>query len=117
MANDSGLTKQITEHQWSIEESAIAKAALNAAQQRELEALVKTVRETASQVSSIDQVWHLHDFLSARRFDIDGKYDDREDEFLFVLAKLKQDGWLLPEDLTGLEPVKISKITALARAL
>lgn len=109
--------KQVTETRWSTQERTIAKAALSVAQQRELESLVQVVRETASQVSSIDEVWHLHDFLSARRFDIDGKYDDREDEILFVLAKLKKDGWVLPEDLTGLEPAKISKITALTRVL
>jgi hypothetical protein len=109
--------KQVIDTQWSVEERAIAQTALSAAQQRELEALVRTVRETASQVNSIDEVWHLHDFLSARRFNIDGKYDDREDELLFVLAQLKRDGWLLPEDLTGLESAKISKIAALTRVL
>lgn len=109
--------EQATETQWSTQERTIAKGALSIAQQRELAALIKLVRETASQVSSIDEVWHLHDFLSARRFDIDGKYDDRDDEILFVLAKLKKDGWVLPEDLTGLESAKISKIMALTRVL
>ncbi|MGB3138790.1 MAG: hypothetical protein WBB18_18420 [Nodosilinea sp.] len=109
--------EKITETQWSPQEATIAKAALTTAHQRELEALVKAVRETANKVRSIDEVWHLHDFLSARRFDIDGKYDDREDEILFVLAKLKKDGWVLSEDLSGLEAAKISKITALTRVL
>ena len=72
--------KQVTETQWSTQERTVAKAALTLAQQRELESLVKLVRDTASQVSSIDEVWHLHDFLSARRFDIDGKYDDRDEQ-------------------------------------
>lgn len=109
--------EQVTEAQWSTQETAIARAALDLARQRELEALIKLVRETASQVNSIDEVWHLHDFLSARRFDIDGKYDDREDEIVFVLAKLKKDGWVQSDDLAGLEPAKISKITALTRVL
>ncbi|PSN16160.1 hypothetical protein C7293_03835 [filamentous cyanobacterium CCT1] len=109
--------EQVTETQWSAQEKAVAKAALSTAQQRELESLIKLVRETASQVNSIDEVWHLHDFLSARRFDIDGKYDDRDGEILFVLAQLRKDGWVVPEDLTGLEPAKISKITALTRVL
>jgi hypothetical protein len=109
--------KQVIESEWSNQERTIAQAALSTARQRELEALIRTVRETASQIHSIDEVWHLHDFLSARRFDIDGKSDDREDEILFVLAQLKKDGWLLPEDLAGLESAKISKITALTRVL
>ncbi|WP_017298658.1 hypothetical protein [Nodosilinea nodulosa] len=109
--------EQVTENQWSTQERSIARGALSAAQQRELAALIKLVRETASNVNSIDEVWNLHDFLSARRFDIDGKYDDRDDEILFVLAKLKKDGWVQSDDLTGLEPAKISKITALTRVL
>jgi hypothetical protein len=109
--------KQVIESEWSNQERTIAQAAMSAARQRELAALVNTVRETARQINSIDEVWHLHDFLSARRFDIDGKYDDREDELLFVLAQLKKDGWLLPEDLAGLGSAKISKITALTRIL
>jgi hypothetical protein len=109
--------KQVTEAQWTSSELAIAKTALANAYQREIEAIIQVVRERAHEVSAIDEVWQLNDFLSARRFDIDGKYDDREEEILFVLAKLTKDGWLRPQDLDGLEPAKRSKITALTRIL
>lgn len=110
--------KQVIESQWPTQERFVAQAALRVAQERKLGGpLVKTVRDTASQINSIDEVWHLHDFLSARRIDLDGKYDGQEDEILFVLAQVKREGWLLTGDLSGLESAKISKITALTRGL
>jgi len=108
---------QVSETQWSAQEKEIARAALKTAQNREIQSLINVIRERASGVATIDDVWHLNDFLSARRFDIDGKYDDRESESLFVLAKLTKDGWLATEDLLGLEPTKLSKITALTRVV
>jgi formate-dependent nitrite reductase cytochrome c552 subunit len=109
--------KQVTESQWTAQEREIAQTALANAHKREVEAIIQIVRERANEVRSIDEVWQLNDFLSARRFDIDGKYDDREEEILFVLAKLTKDGWLQAQDVEGLEAEKRSKITALARIL
>jgi hypothetical protein len=108
---------QVMESPWTSQERAIVKTALENAHQREIEAIIQVVRERASGVGSIDEVWQLNDFLSARRFDIDGKYDDGDDELLFVLAKLTKEGWLQSQDLMGLETAKRSKITALARVL
>jgi len=106
----------MTSH-WTAQERAVIKAALANAHQREIAAIIQVVQERASAVTSIDEVWQLSDFLSARRFDIDGKYDDDEDEALFVLAKLTKEGWLQSQDLAGLEAAKRSKVAALARVL
>jgi hypothetical protein len=108
---------QVTTSQWTSQERAVVKCALANAHHREIAAIVQVVRERASEINSIDEVWQLNDFLSARRFDIDGKYDDGEDEILFVLAKLTQEGWLQSHDLVGLEAAKLSKIAALTRVL
>lgn len=109
---------QVTDSQWTSQERAIVKTALANALQREIGAIIQAVRERASEVRSIDQVWQLNDFLNARRFDIDGKYDDgEEEEILFVLAKLTQEGWLQAQDLVGVDAAKLSKITALTRVL
>ncbi|HEY9639077.1 MAG TPA: hypothetical protein V6C57_01260 [Coleofasciculaceae cyanobacterium] len=108
---------QVIETQWSVREREIAQAALKTAHNREIAALIKVVREKASQIENINDIWLLNDFLSARRFDIDGKYEDKEDKILFVLARLTADGWLASEDLAGLEPTKLSKIAALSRVL
>lgn len=108
---------QVTTSQWTAQEQAVVKAALANAHQREIAAIIQVVKERASTVSTIDEVWQLSDFLSARRFDVDGKYDDDEGEMLFVLAKLTKEGWLQSQDLVGLETAKLSKITALTRVL
>lgn len=73
------------------------------------------VRNQVNEIDDIGDVWHLHDFLSARRHQIDGKYDYRYSVLIFVFAQLLQEGWLYLDDLDGLEPDKRAKIAALAR--
>jgi hypothetical protein len=105
------------EFQWSPEEKAVAKVAFSKAYGREIDTLVKVVRDQASSLSSMDDIWHLHDFLSARRHELDGKYDDRESALLFVFSSLVKEGWLSLDELAGLDPAKVSKISALTRLL
>jgi len=66
------------EIEWSNTEKRVAQDALKKAYEREVESLIRRVRENASKISDLENVWQLHDFLSARRHDIDGKYDGRE---------------------------------------
>lgn len=108
---------QVSKTQWSSQEMAVVKTALRTAYERETASVVQSVREKASKISHIDDLWHLNDFLSARRFDIDGKYDDREEEVLFVLAKLMKEGWLTAADLDGLDSEKLTKMRALTHIL
>lgn len=108
---------QLDKTQLSTQEREIARTALEVAYRRETDSLVKLVCEKASKVGHIDDIWRLNDFLSARRFDLDGKYDDREEEILFALARLVKEGWLTNDDLIGFEPAKLSKINALTRIL
>lgn len=111
------MVMQAGKTQWSVQEKAIAKAALETAYKRETASLVELVREKASEVAQVNDLWQLNDFLSARRFDLDGKYDDRDEEILFVLAKLLKEGWLTSEDLAGLEAAKLTKVKALVHIL
>lgn len=106
---------QATDTTWSQTEKQIARTAFNNAYQRELDYLVKTVREQSSSLTEIDDVWRLHDFLSARRHEIDGKYDYRYSVLVFVLASLVREGWLQLSELEGLAVDKLTKITALTR--
>lgn len=108
---------QVSETQWSSQEMAVVKIALRTAYERETASIVQIVREKAHKISQIDDLWYLNDFLSARRFDLDGKYDDREEEVLFVLAKLMKEGWLTAADLDGLDSAKLSKMKALTHIL
>lgn len=108
---------QTSELQWTAQEQSIARAAMAHAYECEIQALVQLVRERASAVVGTEDIWVLHDFLSARRHELDGKYDDRESALLFVLADLVKEGWLTLDNLAGLDTVKISKVAALTRML
>ncbi|PZO17894.1 MAG: hypothetical protein DCF25_10615 [Leptolyngbya foveolarum] len=106
---------QQAEVQWSPEEKKIAQAALEGARDREIEAVIKSIRENAGLISQIEDVWQLHDYLSAKRHEIDGKYDDRESFLMFTLSRLIKDGLIDLVDLSGLEPEKQSKVKILTR--
>lgn len=100
---------------WTEAEQAIAKEAFQRAYDRETEALVADVKRRLATLSELDDIWNLHDYLSARRHSIDGKYDYRYSILLFVFSQLLKEGWLGLTDLEGLEPEKLKKVSALAR--
>ncbi|MDJ0725947.1 MAG: hypothetical protein QNJ38_12615 [Prochloraceae cyanobacterium] len=100
---------------WTETEQKIASEALQKAYEREMDSLIKEVRHQASSLEKLDDIWHLHDFLSARRHEIDGKYDFRDSVLIFVFARLVKEGWLDLDRLDGLDRDKITKISALAR--
>jgi hypothetical protein len=106
---------QVSEIEWSTTEKNIAKAAFEKAYEREIEAVITEVRQRASIITQPDDIWQLHDFLSARRHDIDGKYDYRYSYLIFVFARLIQEGWLHLDELKGLESDKLTKVAALTR--
>ncbi len=106
---------QVTDTEWSHIEQNIAQVAFDKAYDREINALIKEINEKASVISQIEDIWGLHDYLSARRHDIDGKYDYRYSVLVFVFARLVKEGWLQIDDLEGLEASKLKKVTALSR--
>ena len=106
---------QVSETSWSETEKKIAREAFDRAYERETSALIEKVREKASAIAELDDVWGLHDFLSAKRHDIDGKYDYRYSVLIFVLAGLLKEGWLQIDELKGLEQDKLAKVAAMAR--
>ena len=106
---------QVGETQWSAPERKIANDALEIACQRETDALIREVKNGVGELNAIEDLWRLHDFLSARRHYIDGKYDDSEAGIVFVLAGLVKEGWLSIDELDGLDEAKLAKITALNR--
>ncbi|MDJ0509411.1 MAG: hypothetical protein QNJ64_09195 [Crocosphaera sp.] len=101
--------------QWSETEKQIAREALKKAYVKETEALIAEIRQKASQITNIDDIWSLNDYLNSKRYDIDGKYDDRDVTPVFVLAQLIKEGWLETSQLAGLTPDKKAKVTALAK--
>jgi hypothetical protein len=106
---------QVSDINWSQTEQKVARAAFDQAYEREVNALIEEVHERASTIMTIDDLWHLHDFLSAKRHDIDGKYDYRYSVLIFVFARLVKEGWLHLNELNGLASDKLTKVTALTR--
>jgi len=109
------LMLQTAEAPWSEAETLSAHTLFQKAYQRELNGLLATVQDRASHITSIDDLWQLHDFLSAKRHEIDGKYDERQSVIIFVFAQLLKEGLVQTEELSFLAPDKQSKIKALAR--
>ncbi len=100
---------------WSETEKQAAHEAFKKAYEREINSLIQEVQQKMSHVTEIDKVWQLHDFLSAKRHEIEGKYDDRYEVLTFVFAGLLKEGWLNLEELKFLASDKLAKITALSR--
>ena len=106
---------QVSEAEWTDSEKKIARSAFDNAYEREIEALLKQVQEQASMVVDLDNLWQLHDFLSAKRYEVEGKYDFQYSVLLFVFAGLIKDGWLHLDELEGLDKDKLSKVIVLSR--
>lgn len=104
-----------SETQWSEKEREIARKAFDRAYRLEIENLIREAKEKLNTITEAGDLWNLHDFLSAKRYDIDGKYDDRESSLIFVLAQLIQEGLLSKNELEGLTSEKQTKIAALSR--
>ncbi|MGJ3245105.1 MAG: hypothetical protein ACFE0I_03405 [Elainellaceae cyanobacterium] len=106
---------QVSDTDWSKVEKKVAHEAFERAYQRETSTLVQSVQQRASSISELDDLWRLHDFLSARRHELDGKYDYRYSVLIFVFAGLVKEGWLSLDELQGLKTEKLAKISALTR--
>ncbi len=106
---------QVNEVSWSEEEKKIAQEAFSKAHEREIATLINEVRSQAGEIVELEDLWKLHDFLSARRHYLDGKYEYKYSELIFTFASLVKEGWLQLEELEGLEPDKRSKVAALMR--
>ncbi|WP_219884521.1 hypothetical protein [Merismopedia glauca] len=104
----------MTEIKWSETEEKIAQVAFDKAYQRETTALIEEIRQYTGAIATLDDTWRLHDFLSSRRHDIDGKYDYRYPVLLFVFARLVQEKWLDLSELDGLDREKLAKIASIA---
>ncbi|MDC0832377.1 hypothetical protein CKA32_003738 [Geitlerinema sp. FC II] len=100
---------------WSTKEKEAAREAFDKAYTREIESLVEEVRQKVAHISEIDEIWKLHDFLSAKRHEIDGKYDYSYSALIFIFSQLLKEGWLTLEELHVLDREKLAKISALAR--
>jgi hypothetical protein len=104
-----------SESGWTEIEQKVARFAFEQAYKREIEALMSQVRHKIDTLDELDDIWQLHDFLSARRYEVEGKYDFKYSILLFIFAGLIKDGWLQLNELEGLDEDKLAKVAALSR--
>lgn len=106
---------QATNISWSQTEKDIAQTAFDKAYKRETSFILQAVREQASQIDEVEDLWRLNDFLSGRRHNLEGKYDFDESSLIFIFASLIKEKWLKIEELEGLAKDKLAKISALSK--
>ena len=106
---------EVNQNQLSATEEKTARQALQKAYKREISALMMNVRDRANSLNEIEDLWDLHDLLSTKRYEIDGKYAYNSSSIVFDLANLVKEKWLTLEDLQDLPSEMLSKILALAR--
>ena len=99
---------------WSPSEKKIARAAFDAAQQREFAALINRTKEMAAQLATSADTWDMHHFLSDKLRDIERKYDYRYSQLILVFGCLMREKWLDEKDLEGLAADKIDAIRHIA---
>lgn len=85
--------------------------------ERELAAVLASVRERVERITEPYEMWALHDYLSAKRREIDNKYDFRYSQLIWVFGRLLREGWLREDDLQGLDEQKIASILTWSRPL
>ncbi len=104
------MTLGMNEISWSKDDKQIARRAFDAAKEREYKQLISKTRQMADAMREPQDLWHLHDFLTETRREIDEKYDYRYSQLIFVFARLIYQGWLTLEELEGLAEDKLARI-------
>ncbi len=100
---------------WSTEEKQIVENILAQAYDRDVSLTINHVRQKVTNLTNIEELWQVHDFLSSKRYDLDGKYDSRESMLIFTLSQLIKENVITLQDLDGLTKNKLAKISSLAK--
>jgi len=79
---------------WSPAEKKVARAAFEAAWARECGAIRGQVEAMLQRSSDPAEIWRVHDYLSRKRREVDGKYDYRYSVLTSVLGRLLAEGWV-----------------------
>ena len=99
---------------WTQDELTIARTAFETGKRRSIEALIKTLQESVGALESPESIWSLHDYLSTERYQYEGRADFETSNILFTLADMLKQKLISPEELTGLDQKKLSKVKAMS---
>src|SRR6266568_3543068 len=104
-------TRELTRNlNWSSAEKKIARAAFDAALERERAAVRRHVEGILQSSPGSAEIWHVRDYLNEQAREIDAKYDYRYSVLIDVLAQLIAQGWLTVDELAGLHSEKLHLI-------
>lgn len=98
------------EFKWSPSEKKAARAAFDLALDRELKAIRQEVEALLQKSGDESSIWRVHDYLSAKRREVDEKYDYRYSVLTLVFSRLVIEGWLTLDDFSGIGAEKIEMI-------
>ncbi len=100
---------------WSQSEKKIARRAFEFALTQEFNELVAETKRRASQMTQVDDVWDLAEYIAIRRKRIDDQYDYRYSVLPTVFAVLIKASRLSENDLEGLSEDKLAEIRRLSK--
>ena len=104
-------TNELTRNlNWSSAEKKIARAAFDAALERERAAARREVERILLSSPDSAEIWHVRDYLNEKAREIDTKYDYRYSVLIHVFAQLVAQGWLTLDELAGLHSEKLGLI-------
>ena len=91
---------------WSSSEKKIARSAFDAALESALTKIMAEFKRKAHAVTEPSEMWEIEDYLGQQRRIIDGLFDYRYSQLLFVFARLVREGHLDEGRLAGLSEEK-----------
>ena len=98
------------EFKWSPSEKKAARAAFDLALARELKGIRHEAEALLQKSRDESSIWRVRDYLSAKRREVDEKYDYRYSVLILVFSRLVSEGWLTVDDLSGIGAEKIEII-------
>lgn len=95
---------------WSEAEKKLSRRIFEAALEAELNEILAEFRLKAAAAATAEAMWALEEYLAHKRREVEGKYDYRYSQLLFVFGRLVREGRVQEEQLSGLSPEKLSYI-------
>ncbi len=99
---------------WSATEKKIARRVYDASLQRELAAVMAHFKALAAECETPQDMWAVQEYLERMGREIDGKYDYRYSQLIFVFARLLREKRFEVQELQGLSEDKIASIVRIA---
>ena len=92
---------------WSESEKRLSRRVYEAALEAELAEVMAEFKSKSAAVRTPEEMWALESYLAQQRREIQGKYDYRYSQLLFVFGRLVREGRVQIEQLQGFSEEKL----------